>query len=996
MPKEILPYDWAVDDYNGECIVHIWGHQVDSQRICLRVRNFHPFIRMQLPRYTLHNVPLFWNYEKIAHLLKFVNNSMKEHPPIRYECEKKRKLLYYTDDKHEYITFYFPSLESMTHFNNLIQGKELEIYEVGNISLQLVETSFNVIDKFVISNKLTYANWIRFEGQPTNNVVRKGTLEYEVSIDDITLLPDMDELPDVKVLCFDIETYSKVHGRMSQGCLISDCITMVSLVSRYLISGKEERKILIVNGECGDIEGVDVRRCEDEESLLAAFVDAVVELDPSILTGYNVNNFDLSYFNDRFEIYNREWPNISCLRNYKTSFTSKAWGSSAFKKVYRIDFRTEGRLTLDMYLVMYREYGTRLMKHTLDYVSKHFLGRGKHDVSPREMFETYDELCAASTPEELEIAKQKQARVGAYCIEDSALTIDLMKKVNTYINLIQFSREMMVPMVDIYTRGQQRRLKNCLYNFTFFTDIVIDIQYEEDDMEVKGAHVVDPIPGKYSNIPTLDFTSLYPSIIIAYNLCYSTVLPTDTEIPEHMYNAYKWREETKSGAVYMHEYRVIKKEYYEGVLPKMCAGFIGKRNVVKKKMKGLAEDSFLYQQLDSRQNAIKASNNSVYGVTNSEGDIKFPVLSRLVTYFGRESNRICRDYLLKNYNSLTVYGDTDSVMPDLQIDDPREIEDIGKRIAKEITDEINAPPMSLEYEKAFFRAIYISKKCYAAIKIANIKKSEIQSSDFMGIVHDKYHLYKFVIQFKNKDKILYMCLDPRYMDDKYVFHSGFYCDSNGGIATGDYIFRRGILSARRDRSAITFRTYDDILIKILLDRPLHEIIEFIDDVIIAIMQRFYPCEDFIVTKQVGTYKETARTPMKTFKDILLRNGTALDVGERVEYVFIDVPEKLQGRKMMLWKQFLEAREEGIHLDYVHYIEKEMATQITKLIYLAYGKETEEANVQYKASRGYARKYFSKVCSDYMKTWVKRIRVKQELIDDIRRNKYHFVTQTLDF
>src|SRR5690606_22242449 len=115
-------------------------------------------------------------------------------------------------------------------------------------------------------------------------------------------------------------------------------------------------------------------------------------------------------------------------------------------------------------------------------------------------------------------AAEEMARVGAYCLEDSILCIDLFEKLNVWIMLIELATIVQVTLMSIFTRGQQIRVQNQVYQIAYRDDIVIDERPGSKDGFVGGA-VDDPIPGKYKNLLIFDFASLYPSIIRAFNIC---------------------------------------------------------------------------------------------------------------------------------------------------------------------------------------------------------------------------------------------------------------------------------------------------------------------------------------------------------------------------------------------------------------------------------------------------------------------------------------------
>jgi DNA polymerase delta subunit 1 len=104
----------------------------------------------------------------------------------------------------------------------------------------------------------------------------------------------------------------------------------------------------------------------------------------------------------------------------------------------------------------------------------------------------------------------------------------------------------------------------------------------------EGAFVLAPVKGYYqAPIATLDFASLYPSIMIAHNLCYCTLLPSRVTLPEEYY------EETPTGD------RFIKKERRRGLLPMILEELLAARKKTKYELANTT-DPILAKVLDGR------------------------------------------------------------------------------------------------------------------------------------------------------------------------------------------------------------------------------------------------------------------------------------------------------------------------------------------------------------------------------------------------------------
>jgi DNA polymerase delta subunit 1 len=131
---------------------------------------------------------------------------------------------------------------------------------------------------------------------------------------------------------------------------------------------------------CSQIVGAQVLEHSSQESLLMAWKEFLLQVDPDVMIGYNISNFDIPYLIDRakackldekFPFLGRISRNKSTVKN--TTFASKAFGQRDSKET-----TIDGRLQLDMLQVMQRDY--KLRSYSLNAVCANFLGEQKEDV----------------------------------------------------------------------------------------------------------------------------------------------------------------------------------------------------------------------------------------------------------------------------------------------------------------------------------------------------------------------------------------------------------------------------------------------------------------------------------------------------------------------------------------------------------------------------------------------------------------------------------------
>ena len=225
---------------------------------------------------------------------------------------------------------------------------------------------------------------------------------------------------------------------------------------------------------------------------------------------------------------------------------------------------------------------------------------------------------------------------------------------------------------------------------------VYNLPNADKHSKFQGAFVFEPTPGLYKALAILDFSSLYPSIIIGYNMCYTTLIDisdqnaTTVDLPggrkAHFIN-------TKSG-----------------ILPTALQAFMQERQRVKHLMQTHEKGSMAYQTLDARQQAIKTVNNSFYGLLGSSLPFGFEIIAESVTALGRYAVRETQKYL-ENKGYPVRLMDTDSC--GIELPSVEEVSTLCKRLARSISEEVFDCKLILEYEKQLRPCLIFKKKMYA-------------------------------------------------------------------------------------------------------------------------------------------------------------------------------------------------------------------------------------------------------------------------------------------
>lgn len=135
-------------------------------------------------------------------------------------------------------------------------------------------------------------------------------------------------------------------------------------------------------------------------------------------------------------------------------------------------------------------------------------------------------------------------------------------------------------------------------------------QSQASDEQYEGATVIEPKRGYYNDpIATLDYSSLYPSIIMAHNICYTTLLTPAAKIKLKLTD--DQFTQTPTSAMF------VKSSMRKGLLPEILEHLLTARKAAKTELKN-ETDPFKQKVLDGRQLALKISANSVYGFTGAQ------------------------------------------------------------------------------------------------------------------------------------------------------------------------------------------------------------------------------------------------------------------------------------------------------------------------------------------------------------------------------------------
>lgn len=528
-------------------------------------------------------------------------------------------------------------------------------------------------------------------------------IEAEMSYRDLIAhkpVGEWSKMAPLRILSFDIECAGRkgIFPEPNHDSVIQ----IANIVTKY-----GEKKPFVRNVFCLDstspIVATEILAFDREEKMLSAWRDFLEKVDPDIITGYNIANFDFPYLLDRakhLKVHGFEYWSRTMVKSVakETSFSSKQMGNRDTKAT-----NTNGRLQLDLLQLVQRDY--QLRSYTLNSVCSHFLGEQKEDVHHSMITELFE-----GTPE-------SRRRLALYCLKDAYLPQRLMDKLSCLENYTEMARVTGVPFNFLLARGQQIKFLSQLFRKALEQKLVIpNVQSKSTEEQYEGATVIEPTRGYYDvPIATLDFASLYPSIIQAHNLCYTTLIKKrDIE---------KWslkKDEdyitTPNGDMF------VTTKQRKGLLAQILEELLAARKQAKREL-AAETDPFKKAVLNGRQLALKISANSVYGLTGAtNGKLPCLEIASSTTSFGRQmiektKQEVEQRYCIANgysHDAQVIYGDTDSVMVKFGTKDLAEAMKLGEDASQFVSAKF-IKPIKLEFEKVYFPYLLINKKRYAGL-----------------------------------------------------------------------------------------------------------------------------------------------------------------------------------------------------------------------------------------------------------------------------------------
>lgn len=509
-------------------------------------------------------------------------------------------------------------------------------------------------------------------------------------------------------------------------------------------------RVLLVLGRCAHVPGAVVLTFDTEAELLMAYRAVTCGLmDADGTRGYNWFGFDAMYLMERSKVLgiSESFMRLGHMPDVRTQADEKPYEFRIAAGTFKLT-RTPGTNTVDLYLFMRRNM--KLSSYKLDAVAKIYGFEGKHPVTHKHIYRAFRGTA------------EQRAVVAAYCAQDCDLLAHVARESLFETTAVQFAAVQRTDPEAMWTTGQQLPITHCMLWLAHREGFVINHMFKhfKDPRlsgKFEGGFVMEPTRGQHDTVFTLDFASLYPSIMRAHRLCFSSALLEGFDDDETIERIRADGVEVDVDSYKNGTFAWVQTD--DNLVPRLEEQLAAERKVAKRMMANSVSPTEM-QTYNQKQLAIKVVMNAIYGTLGAAfGHISMSRIAYTITWRGRRYIKAARDFanslrsvsaelpgvgevlLVGDASPETVYGDTDSIMvrmpeptvdfiarvraarllgdatpPDGALPTRQERLISAALLGMHIANAMNATyrrPMELEPEEIALTAIFVNPKCYA-------------------------------------------------------------------------------------------------------------------------------------------------------------------------------------------------------------------------------------------------------------------------------------------
>ena len=483
--------------------------------------------------------------------------------------------------------------------------------------------------------------------------------------------------------------------------------------------------------------GVDVTLVNSESEVLEVLLLKIREWDPDILAGYEIEMNSWGYLIHRGYILNLNLinslsrvPMDKAVKHKDSKMNAEDYEMGDMGDYYS-EVKIPGRILLDVWRLMKSEIA--LTSYTFENIAYHVLHR-------RYQKHSFSHLTT------MWMDPMKLWIVLDYFIDRVTTTIELLKQLDLIGRTCELAKLFGIQFYEVLSRGSQFRVESMMIRIAKRRNYVAVSPSVQQRAHMRAPEyiplILEPKSRFYADpVIVLDFQSLYPTIIIAYNYCFSTCLGRVEYLEKNSsqpfeFGAYQLRVSPQKLKYYLDNDLVnispcgvayVKSSVREGVLPRMLREILDTRLMVKQSMKIHKNNTALQRVLHSRQLGLKLIANVTYGYTAANFSGRMPCIEvgDSVVSKGRETLERAIKMVESNdkWGCKVCYGDTDSLFVLVPGRSREEAFKIGTEIVQTVSDE-NPHPVKLKLEKVYQPCILQTKKRYVGYMYETAEQSE--------------------------------------------------------------------------------------------------------------------------------------------------------------------------------------------------------------------------------------------------------------------------------
>ncbi|OTA66549.1 putative DNA polymerase alpha catalytic subunit [Hypoxylon sp. EC38] len=597
-------------------------------------------------------------------------------------------------------------------------------------------TNTALFEQFVLWKNIMGPCWLKIKNADFGTLKNISHAKLEVLVNDpdtVSPISDSDNLdaPPLTLMSIAMRTVFNakdnkqeilaISARVYENILLSDTTPAEKIPSRTFTLIRPNGSTFPIGFErlaMGRKKAL-IKLAKQESEILSFFLAQVDVIDPDVILGHQLEGVDYSVLLNRLhEKKTPQWSRLGRLRRAQWPTSIGKVGGNVFAERQLI----AGRLLCDLANEAGKSVMYKCQSWSLTEMCNIYLGgdtrrrdfdneaalktwatekAGLMDYITHMEADTYFIAALALGTQMLPLTKVLTNLAGNSWAR--TLTGTRAER-NEYILLHEFHRNKYICPDKQFFKGRQKTEEN-----------------DEDAVEskkkdkYKGGLVFEPEKGLYDKfVLVMDFNSLYPSIIQEFNICFTTVdrssLPDGEDtVPE------------------------VPTQQEQGILPRLISTLVSRRRAVKSLMKDKNATPEQLATWDIKQLALKLTANSMYGCLGYDRSRFYArPLAVLTTYKGREILRSTKE-LAESKALQVIYGDTDSVMINANVDSVADALKVGQEFKKAVNERYRL--LEIDIDNVFRRILLQAKKKYAAINLVEVpggkfvEKMEVKGLD---------------------------------------------------------------------------------------------------------------------------------------------------------------------------------------------------------------------------------------------------------------------------